>query len=124
MRRSDANGQDDAYLVDAGQVARELREAAADQLHDLVVEREGLGSIDEIGRRVQNLVVARRRLWEARGRQGQAEAFGNPVAPHVKAEREALEMLRQSLMSLGEACGSAVVGLDFERVRPRIEAAT
>lgn len=115
---SEANGHEE--LSEAEARLREVREAVADQLHDLVIERTGIGSKDELGRRVQLVVEARRRVLEAQGRQAQAQTFGNPVAPHMKAEREALELLRQTVMSLAEACGSYVVALDFEPIRPRV----
>jgi hypothetical protein len=48
--------------------------------------------------------------------------MGLPLTPAVRAEREALDALRQGVMSLGEACGAWVVQMDFEARRPRLEA--
>jgi hypothetical protein len=102
---------------------RHLREVVADQLHDLVVERETLGSDTELVRAVRHMSATAQHVIEARGRQKQAVEMGLPVTPAVAAEREALDALRQAVMSLGEACGAYVVKMDFEVRRPRLESA-
>lgn len=104
---------DDAHQ-EAQALAREIRACVADQFHDLVVEREGLGSLDEVLNRVRSILDAHKQMLEALGRQRQADEHGLPKAKHVQAEREARELLRATLLSCAEACGSVVVGLDFE----------
>jgi hypothetical protein len=114
--------QDDPYQ-ERSALIRELREQVADQLHDLVVEREPLGSDTEVVRAIRHVSVTARHVTEAIGRQKQATEMGLPVTPAVRAEREARDTLRHAVMSLGEACGAWVVQMDFEERRPRVESA-
>lgn len=95
-------------------VARDVRETVADQLHDLIVERQGVGSPGEVSERVNKIGEIARAIGEARGRQKQAREMGLAVAVHVRAEREGLSSLRQAVASLGEACGSWCVALDID----------
>lgn len=103
-------------------VAREIRENVADQLHDLVIERDDFGSYDELAEKVRAVAGVGQRIREAKGRQKQAAELGLPLQPGVDAEREALEALRAAVMNLGAACGAWVTHLDFEKVRPDLEA--
>lgn len=101
--------------------ARETRERVADQLHDLVLERSGVGSPGEFTAAVQHVGHVGRRLTEARGRQQQARELGLPLAPAVREEAEALELLRAAVARAGEAAGSWVVAMDLEAQRPVLE---
>lgn len=98
----------------AATVARELREDVADQLHDLVVEREAMGSHGELIERVQHLGGVARQLQQARGRQEQAREMGLALAPSIEQEKEAWRLLRAAVMALGAACGAYATAMDFE----------
>jgi hypothetical protein len=113
---------DDPY-GEVSALVRELRERVGDQLHDLVIEREQLGSQTELVRSIQHVGAVSKQVAQARGRQKQAQDMGLPVTPAVEEEREALSGLRQAVMSLGASCGAWVVQMDFEERRSRIESA-
>jgi hypothetical protein len=117
MTVRNGKSQDDPY-IERSVLIGSLREAVADQLHDLVVERETLGSQSEVVRMIRELTAAAQRVLEARGRQHQAEEMDLPVTPWVQAEREALGVLRHAALSLGGACGAWVVQMDFKQRRP------
>lgn len=117
---SAARPQDTEEYLHAAAVAQDVRERVADQLHDLVIEAGALGSDGELARAVNRIGQAKRQLNEARGRQQQAREMGLPVAPHVTAEREALTLLRQSVMSCGAACGLWCAAMDFEHKRAEL----
>lgn len=95
-------------------LASELREDVADQLHDLVLEREEFGSEKEVVEKIHELGQLARRIAQARGQQRQALEMGLPRAPAVKREREARDLLRAAVLGLGASCGSWAVALDFE----------
>jgi hypothetical protein len=117
------NGKVEEPYQERTALIRELREQVADQLHDLVVERERVGSDAEVVRAIRHVSATAGHVQEARGRQKQAVEMGLPVTPAVAQEREARDTLRHAVMSLGEACGAWVVQMDFEVRRPRIESA-
>lgn len=106
--------------------AREIREIVADQVHDLVIEREDFATYREVVQKVKQLGTIGRQMTEAHGRQEQAEEMGLSTAKAVRDERELRMLLRQSAMSLAASVASWVAGMDFElskhqldRVAPR-----
>lgn len=99
--------------------ARAIRETVADQLHDLVIERDSMGSDVEFIKLVRQVGHTGRLISEARGRQLQARTMGLPLAPAVREEREALELLRATVMSCGAACGLWAAGMDLEASKLR-----
>lgn len=96
---------------------RHARERVGDELHDVVVERESLGSQEEMIAAVRHVGVVSNRVVQARGRQQQATEMGMPVSQAVADEFEALGALREALVSLAGSCGAWVVQMDFEMVR-------
>ena len=94
-------------------LAREVRANVAEQLRELVIESDRMAGHGDVVKRIELLISAERRIAEARGRQMQAREQGMPVAVHVQAEREADELLRESLMQLGVACAGWVAQMDY-----------
>lgn len=103
--------------------AREIRETVADQLHDLVIERDSFGSGEELTAGVRRMGEIARQVAEARGRQAQAREMGLPVSGAVTQERDALRMMRSAVVSLGASCGAYAAALDFDERRSELEAA-
>lgn len=103
----------------AAAAAREIRETSADQLHDLVVERDTMASYTEFVRAVQQIGHIGRQLGESRARQLQAREMGLPLTPSVRQEREALTLLRHSVMSAGAICGLWCAAMDVEEQKRR-----
>jgi hypothetical protein len=103
--------------------AREIRETVADQLHDLVIERDSFANDDEVTAGVRQIGEIAKLLREARGRQAQAREMGLPVSGAVSQEQDALRMLRSAVVSLGASCGAFAARLDFESRRAELEAA-
>lgn len=91
-----------------------IREEVADQLHDLVVERAGVSSYDEFAESVRQVGRVAQQLAQARGRKKQAREMGLPLAKPTSDEREALDLLRQSIMSAAATGAGWVVAFDFE----------
>lgn len=104
--------ESDLYQYSTG-VAREVRGLVGEQMRELLVEGDRMGSRSEVAEKIEQLVFVGRRVAEARGRQLQARELGMPVSVHVEAEREALELLRASAMAVGVACGAWVAALDY-----------
>lgn len=117
---SAARPQETEEYQRAAAMAQEVRERVADQLHDLVIESGSLGSKGELAQAVERIGGALRQVNEARGRQQQARELGLPLGPHVTAEREALTLLRQSVMSCGAACGLWSAQMDLEHKRAEL----
>lgn len=111
---STARKVDSEAYAHAQEVLREVRELVADQLHDLIVERQGVGSQSEVTERVQQIGRIAKKIREAQGRQIQAADLGAPIGPHRRAEMDGWALLRQTVASLAEACGSWCVALDIE----------
>lgn len=110
----------DAYQRSSA-VARDLRETVADQLHDLVVEHESLGSQGEFAESVQRVAQVLQNLRQAQGQQKQARELGLPLAPAIAKERAALSTLRQVVMSTAAAAAAWVTSMDFDAYRHALE---
>lgn len=114
---------DHEEYAQAQAVAREIRETVGDQVHDLVVEREGLGTYEELINRVRHVGTVGQQLGHVRGQQRQHAEMGLAVQPLVVAERETLELLRSAAMGLAAAAASWVVALDVDARRAELAAA-
>lgn len=110
---------DEAALLAA---VREIRETVGDQLHDLVIERQSLGSHEELVEAVRHIGRIGQQLSQARGREIQAREMGLAVSRSLSEQADALALLRSAVMSLGATCGAWVVKLDFDARRSALEA--
>lgn len=116
MSRLSATSREPEEYATATEAARRTREGVAEQLRELVVEGDRMGSRGELTVRLQRLLEAERRIAEAKGRQQQAAENGSPVELHREAEREARGALRSAVMNLGVACGAWVAAMDHRSV--------
>lgn len=113
--------QDSDSYQRSSAVARELRETVADQLHDLIIERDSLGSHREFVEGVQLVGGVLRELAQARGQQKQARELGLPLAPSVARERAAIDTLRQVVMSASAAGAAWCTAMDVDAQRASLE---
>jgi hypothetical protein len=104
------------YVVADG-LAREIRLRVAGDLRELVAEADRMGSLSEVGARIERVNYARRMIREAKGRQLQAREMGNPTWEHVKAAQEWCELLREAVMQLAVSCATWAAAMDLQEAR-------
>lgn len=107
--------------AEAQVLLRQIRERVADDVHDLIVERQEVGSQGEMVEQVRQVGRVAQRIVQARGRQMQAREMGLPLAAAVRDEREGMEVLRSTVMTLAGVCAAWVIEMDFEARRGEIE---
>lgn len=110
---------DSEQYVAATAVAREVRAVVAEQLAANVRDGDRMGSLEEVGGRIERVNFCLRQVREAEGRQKQKQArvMGLPMARPVADEQEFRELLREAVLELGVSCGSAVAAMDYEKAR-------
>lgn len=101
-------------------MATTMRGVVAQQVRDLVRDRDRVGSRGELAMRIEQVIGAERQIAEALGRQQQAQVEGMALAPHVEAEEEARVLLRQAAMELSVAAASWAVAMDFAARERRV----
>lgn len=109
--------QDIEEYVQAMALAREVRAEAAEQLRDLIIDSDRMGSRGEVAERIQLLVNVERRLSQAQGQEVQARDLGMPTAPSVEAQRELRSLRRETVMGLALAAAGWAAAMDLEQRR-------
>lgn len=107
--------QDIEEYVQAMALAREVRAEAAEQLRDLIIDSDRMGSRGEVAERIQLLVNVERRLSQAQGQEVQARDLGMPTAPSVEAQRELRSLRRETVMGLALAAAGWAAAMDLEQ---------